>query len=143
MTVTIDSIVTIDSSGGMDGAFGTGGPDVRNATFDVYDNLNGTALLEWGNFCPGADTYNVYVNDVFSAGVSGLIATVSGLQFASYNAATGVVTPALTYRFRIVGSIQGVESAQSVERAFTPEPTSVMLATPMKRLWPFPNTGLD
>jgi hypothetical protein len=75
--------------------------------------------------------------------VSGLQCTVSGLQHASYNASTQVVTPSLTYSIKIVPVIAGAEVGQILQRTVTPQPSSVELLTPMKRLWPFPNTGLD
>ena len=82
------------------------------------------------------------LNYVFNQNVTGLLATVSGLQHASYNAGTQTVTPSLTYSIKVVAVINNLERGE-IDRLVTPAPTSVMLTTPMKRLWPFPNTGLD
>lgn len=69
---------------------------------------------------------------------------VTGLQVASYNLATGI-TPSLTYAFYVtaIPSLGGNELAGSNQQVVTPMPASDMLTTPMRRLWPFPNTGLD
>jgi hypothetical protein len=166
---------------------------ISNGGLDVYDNLNGSVLLAWGEMLsPAADSYNVYVNGALVANVTALLfdwllesgagrwqlesgagnwalegsgpanykATVSGLTTASYNAGAvaapsgnsarpqnmppkGVVTPSGTYQFNVVAVAGGVEVCTSHFRKITPGPTSLMLKTPMKRLWPFPNTGLD
>jgi hypothetical protein len=73
---------------------------------------------------------------------SGVLCTITGLQIASYNASTQVVTPSLKYAVKIV-AVKGGQEVGNVRRDVTPGPTSVMLETSMKRLWPFPNTGLD
>lgn len=89
----------------------------------------------------------------------GYEAIVSGLTPESYSAGTvaapsgnstrpqnmpptGTVTPSGTYQFKVVAVKGGVEGVFA-ERTCTVSPTSIMLLTPMKRLWPFPNTGLD
>jgi hypothetical protein len=128
---------------------------------DAYDQGNGKVNLAWPPF-PGVapDSYNVYVNGVLNQNVATRQATVSGLTITSYSssavAATpangprpqnmppnGVVTPSGTYDFKIVAVKTGVEVAASLDLTITLQPQSIMLTTPMKRLWPFPNTGLD
>jgi hypothetical protein len=86
--------------------------------------------------------------------------TVAGLSTASYSPGgvaapsgnslrpqnmppTGVATPSSTYLFNVVAVSGGVEMCTSRFRKVTAAPASVPLVTPMKRLWPFPNTGLD
>lgn len=101
-----------------------------------------SALLAWKPIA-GATGYNVYVNGVLNQQAIGLQAVVTGLQIASYDPATGVITPAGTYTFNVVGTNQGVELSSSEAVTITMQPSSVPLITPMKRLWPFPNTGLD
>jgi hypothetical protein len=139
----------------------------------IYDGLNGTVTLQWGPFWPPTPTgYDVYQRTVtyvpvyqppsgafgpsagaytpqfgpwqLLANLSGttLIYTATGLQIASYNAASQVVTPSQTYEFRVVAVSAGQESGV-VSQIVTPGPQSISLVTPMKRLWPFPNTGLD
>lgn len=109
---------------------------------DAYDNGNGSVQLAWPQF-PGVvpDSYNVYVNGVLNQNVVPQRATVTGLHGASYNGA--VVTPPTTYAFKVVGVKAGVEIAASLDLKLTVQPTSVMLKTPMRRPFPFPNTGLD
>lgn len=108
---------------------------------DAYDNLNGSVQLAWapkfGPFVP--DSWNVYVNGVFNQNVVTPRVTVSGLVHASYNGAT--VTPSQKYDFRIVAVKAGVEIAPATDVVVTAGPTSVMLTTPMKRPFPFPNTA--
>ena len=165
---------------------------ISNGGLDVYDNLNGSVLLAWGEMLsPAADSYNVYVNGVLVANVTtlkfhysisggagalllsgssgyyaldpvagGYADTAAGLITASYNAGalaaasgnsvrpqnmppTGVVTPSGTYTFNVVAVSGGAEVTSSQFRSVTAGPASIMLRTPMKRLWPFPNTGLD
>jgi hypothetical protein len=166
---------------------------ISNGGLDVYDNLNGSVLLAWGEMLsPAADSYNVYVNGVLVANVTALSfewllesgtghwelesglgnwalegsgpanykATATGLTTASYNAGTvaaasgnsarpqnmpptGVGTPSSTYTINVVAVSAGVEVCTSHFRKVTPGPASIQLRTPMKRLWPFPNTGLD
>lgn len=166
---------------------------ISNGGLDVYDNLNGSVLLAWGEMLsPAADSYNVYVNGALSMNINqsgnggryllqdglGLLllqdglgyyllsggsswsATVTGLTTASYNAASvaapsgnslrpqnmppkGVVTPSGTYVFNVVAVSGGVEKCASAFRKVTAGPNSIALVTPMKRLWPFPNSGLD
>ena len=110
---------------------------------DAYDNGDGSVLLEWApKFSPVVpDSWNVYVNGVFNQNVLTRKATVTGLVHASYNGAT--VTPSQTYDFRVVAVKAGVEIAPATDVVVTAQPTSVMLTTPMKRIFPFPNTGLD
>lgn len=69
--------------------------------------------------------------------------TVSGLTVASYNPATGVISPSGTYDFVAVALAGTQEVMPTNEARVTCQPSSIMLKTPMKRLWPFPNTGLD
>lgn len=130
---------------------------------DAYDNLNGSINLAWppfGGIAP--DSYNVYLNGVLNQNVAIRQATVAGLTTASYSSSAiaptpangprpqnmppnGVVTPSGTYVFQIKAVKTGVEVAASDAKTLTigPSSTSIMLTTPMKRLWPFPNTGLD
>lgn len=128
---------------------------------DVYDNGNGSVRLAWLQFSPVVpDSYNVYVNGVLNQNVPGPLATVTGLTQASYasgaiaptpNNSTrpqnmppnGVVTPPGTYDFKVVAVKTGVEIAGSLDKIITVQPTSIMLTTPMRRPFPFPNTGLD
>lgn len=73
----------------------------------------------------------------------GTIAAASGNSARPQNMPpTGAVTPSGTYQIKVVSVKAGVEGAFA-ERTFTVSPTSIMLLSPMKRLWPFPNTGLD
>lgn len=128
---------------------------------DAYDAQNGSVKLAWPPF-PGTapSSYNVYVNGVLNQNVATRQATVTGLTQASYSAAAiaapsgnsarpqnmpraGVVTPSSSYTFKVVAVVAGVEVAMSIEKTVTVAPASLMLKTPMKRLWPFPNTGLD
>ncbi len=128
-------------------------------SLDVYDQGNGSVQLEWTAY-PAASSYNVYVNGVLNQNVSGLLATVSGLAQESYSASAiaspsgnstrpqnmppnGVVTPSGTYVFNVIALVSGVERGSAGSKTITLSPTSIMLATPMKRLWPFPNAGLD
>lgn len=109
---------------------------------DVYDNGNGSVQLSWPPLSPIApDSYNVYVNGVLNQNVATRRATVAGLHGASYNGAT--ITPPTTYVFKVVAVKTGAEIAASMDAKITIQPTSVMLTTPMKRIFPFPNTGLD
>lgn len=128
---------------------------------DACDNQNGSITLAWGAFGGGTpDSYNVYVNGVLNQNVTSRRATVTGLTQASYspNAVAptpangprpqnmppnGVVTPSGTYAFKVTAVKSGAEVATSDTKTVTAAPASIMLKTPMKRLWPFPNTGLD
>jgi hypothetical protein len=134
---------------------------VLSRALDVYDKANGSVLLAWAQFTPVVpDTYNVYVNGVLNQNVATLQATVGGLAPATYNEGVAVapsgnsarpqnmppngdVTPAGTYDFKVVAVKAGVEIAASLVKRITVQPTSVMLTTPMRRVFPFPNTGLD
>lgn len=128
---------------------------------DAYDNLNGSVTLAWPAFGGVApDSYNVYVNGVLNQNVAIQRATVAGLTPASYSSSAvaapsgngprpqnmppnGVVTPSGTYVFQVKAVKTGVEVATSDSKTVTVSPPSIPLVTPMKRLWPFPNTGLD
>jgi hypothetical protein len=116
---------------------------------DVYDYGNGSVLLAWGPFgltYPGQfppDSYNIYVNGVFNQNVPTpliRLAVISGLFGASYNGVT--VTPATTYRIAVTAVSAGVDVAIS-DTIETALPTSVALVTSMKRIYPFPGTGLN
>ena len=128
---------------------------------DAYDAGNGTIKLSWPPF-PGIvpDSYNVYVNGVLNQNVLTRLATVTNLPVTTYSPGAvaptppdgprpqnmppnGVVTPSAAVDFKIVAVKAGVEVAASLDLTITPQPASIMLTTPMKRLWPFPNTGLD
>lgn len=128
---------------------------------DIYDGLNGTIKIAWGQFTPTPQSVNIYVNGILNQTVpfSALQATVTGLTHASYSPSAvaapsgngprpqnmppnGVVTPSQTYLVSVVAVSNGLERGQ-IERLVTVSPTSVMLVTPMKRLWPFPSSGLD
>lgn len=132
-----------------------------SARLDAYDQGNGSVNLAWTAFAGITPaSYNVYVNGVLNQNVAIKLATVTGLTFTTYNpsaisAATGnslrpqnmppvgQVIPSLTYIFRVAVVVGGVEVGLSGSATVTAAPTSIMLRTPMKRLWPFPNTGLD
>lgn len=124
---------------------------------DTYDNLNGSVRLAW-DLQPGAASYNVYLNGVLNQNVSTDQATVTGLTQTSYsNSAVaassgntlrpqnmppmGLVTSAGTYVFWVTAIIAGVERIVTRARTVTPGPFSIMLKTPMKRVFPYPNTG--
>lgn len=128
---------------------------------DVYDNLNGSMTLRWGAMY-NATSYNLYLNGALNlTGIYGLTATVTGLTVESYSSSAvaastgnslrpqnmppnGVVTPSGTYSFHVCAvNSGGTEIARTIKKTVTVSPTSIMLTTPMKRLWPFPNTGLD
>lgn len=111
---------------------------------DIYDGLNGTIKLAWGQFTPTPQSMNIYVNGVLNQSVpfSALQATITGLVIASYNPAAQIITPSQTYHISVVAVINGLERGQ-IDKRVTVSPTSVMLVTPMKRLWPFPNSGLS
>jgi hypothetical protein len=108
---------------------------------DVYDDLNGSLNLAWGGVI-GASVYNIYVDGVLNQTVAGLLATISGLTKEAYNPGTGVVTSSGTYNLKVVAVVGGLE-AVALHRKVTVNPASISLVTPMKRLWPFPNSGLD
>jgi hypothetical protein len=125
------------------------GGNFGSRTLDIYDNLNGSVNIAWPMMTAPVDSYNVYVNGILNQQVivdpvidrDDFSCVVTGLQTASY--ANGVKTPALNYDFKVVAVYNGVEVVASLDAIVTPGPTSVMLVTPMKRLWPFPNSGLD
>jgi hypothetical protein len=126
-----------------------------SVVIDVYDNEDGSVKLAWQEFSPiPPDSYDVYVNGVLNQNVVGLLATVTGLQQASYNPsvspgpafappnippppANAAITPPGTYTFKVVAVYQGVEIAASLDRTVTLQPTSIMLKTPMRRITPF------
>jgi hypothetical protein len=128
---------------------------------DAYDNGNGSVQLTWPSFTTVVpDSYNVYVNGTLNQNVATRVATVSGLTATSYSAGaipptpnnstrpqsmppTGVVTDSLTYHFRITAVKSGIEIASLKDVSVTAQPVSILLTTPMKRVFPFPNTGLD
>jgi hypothetical protein len=128
----------------------------------VIDNQNGSMTLTWPAFAGtvSPDSYNVYVNGVLNQTVTARTATVSGLTACGYSSSqvapvpnnssrpqnmppNGVVTDSGTYDFKVVAVKSGVEIAATLDRTVTVSPTSVMLTTPMKRPFPFPNTSLD
>lgn len=136
--------------------------DAGGQALQVVDNQNGSMALAWPAFAGTVvpDSYNVYVNGALNQNVTTRTAVVTGLAPASYSsgsvAATpnnsarpqnmppnGVVTPPGKYDFKVVAVKTGVELAGSVDRVVTVSPTSIMLVTPMRRIFPFPNTGLD
>ena len=99
---------------------------------DAYDSGIGSMLLAWSEFSGVVpDSYNVYLDGVLNQNVAGRMATVTGLVAGS------------THTFYVVAVKTAVEIAASLSRTLTATPTSVMLRAPMKRLFPFPNTGLD
>lgn len=126
---------------------------------DLYDQGGGTILVRWGAFSgPVPDSYNVYVNGVLNQNVTAQLAIVTGLSAASYAVAAvapnpgnskrpqsmppvGVVTPSTTYDIKVAAVKAGVETAASVDRFVTAAPVSLMLATPMRRPFPFPNSA--
>lgn len=137
---------------------------IQNTTcgvIDAYDNGNGSITVAWNNFGgPTPDSYNVYVNGVFNQNVVLKFAVIPGLIQVAYSAGaiaapsgnserpqnmppTGQVTGPVTYEFSIVSVKNGVETSVSVTQTVTVQPTSVMLVTPMKRIFPFPSTGLN
>jgi hypothetical protein len=124
---------------------------------EIYDNLNGSLECLWDAF-PSAASYNLYLNGVVNQNVTGLIATISGLTVESYSnsavsASTGnslrpqnmppvgAVTPSGTYQIYVTALVGGVEKTASKTRTVTVSPASIMLTTPMKRPFPYPNTG--
>lgn len=146
-------------------AWGTFGivPD----SFNIYVNgvlfANVTSfdgqLLEEDGFNLLVETSSLMLTESSASLPIGLT-TVTGLTQTSYNAAAvaaatgnslrpqnmppnGVVTPPGTYRFNVTAVLGGLEVGTSPYATLTTQPTSLALITPMKRLWPFPNTGLD
>ena len=139
---------------------------------DAYDYMDGKVLLAWPELTlPAAQSYNVYVNGVLFASINkiaghayvlnlnaegltetlvsatstatGWQAIVTGLTQASYNSGTQVITPPGVYKFKVVAVFAGIEQVASTEVTMSPSPTTVALVTPMKRLWPFGNSGLS
>jgi hypothetical protein len=109
--------------------------------YDTYNATNGTVLVEWGAFGGPShvDSYNVYLNGVLNQNVTVPMAVISGLIFSSYNGF--VVTPAPRYYINIVSVSGGQETATSGFHPINASPTSTTLVTPMKRVFPFPNSG--
>jgi hypothetical protein len=124
---------------------------------DIYDNLNGSVKLAW-DLQPGAASYNVYVNGVLNQNVATDQATVTGLTQTSYSSSTvsapsgnsvrpqnmppvGQVTPAASYVIHVTAVVGGIEATRSRAVTVTPGPVSIMLKTPMRRPFPYPNTG--
>lgn len=107
--------------------------------YDSYDETNGTILVAWGHFGAPADSYNVYLNGVFNQNVTIPMAVIGGLSFATY--VNQVQTSSPRYVVNIVAVNAGVETATSEFHPINSAPTSVMLVTPMKRPFPFGNTG--
>ena len=110
-------------------------PETVQPTSGILQGAANVAPLQAAPLVPLTWTLN---QNVF-----GQLAIVAGLQHASYNASTGIVTPSLTYNIKVVPVVQGAEVGMEIDRNVTPQPSSVMLLTPMKRLFPFPNTGLS
>lgn len=128
----------------------------------VVDNQQGTMTLFWPAFAGTVvpDSYNVYLNGILNQNVAARTAVVTGLTRAAYSSSTvaatpnnsarpqnmpphGIVTPPGKYDFKVVAVKTGVEIAATLDRIVTVSPTSMMLVTPMPRVFPFPNTGLD
>lgn len=116
-----------------------------NNSLQVIDNQNGSMTLTWPAFAGTVtpDSFNVYLNGALNQNVTVRKALVTGLQQAAYTASSGVVTPPGKYDFKVVAVKTGVEVAASIDRVVTVSPTTTMLVTPMRRIFPFPNTGLD
>lgn len=112
---------------------------------DAYDKGGGNVLFAWGPFGGNPpDSYNVYVNGVFNQNVTIREALVTGLVPASYTPGPpAVLVPPTTYIVTVTAVRAGVELAPSDPKTITVQPTSVILVTSMKRIFPFPNTGLD
>ena len=116
--------------------------DYTCGAVDIYDYGNGSILVAWGAFQGATPTsYNVYVNGVFNQNVTEQQATISGLQGAAY--VNGVVIPAQTYDIQVHCVVGTLETSLAYRRHITAQPTSVMLTTPMKRIFPFPNSTMD
>lgn len=133
---------------------------VATSDFDIYDNGGGSVSLAWGAFQSGAASYNVYLDGVLNQNVTARKATVAGLVVASYaaNAAAasggnslrpqnmppvGLVSGPARHTIHITAVVSGVERGRTIDKFVTPAPSSVMLTTPMRRIYPFPLTGLD
>ena len=144
ITVSDTDINVSQTSWNVSGYVPGGGNPAQAASasqqLQVYDNLDGTMLLRWSAFYPGATSFNIYVNGVYVGFVTGQSALVTGLTKEAYNPATGVVTKSGTYNLKVVGAINGIEGAE-VDQTVTVSPTSIMLVTPMRRPFPFPSTG--
>lgn len=131
-----------------------------SAGLTFADKGNGSVLLSWLPFTGiNPASYNVYVNGVLNQNVAAPArsATVAGLTTASYNAGAvaaagdgshrpeslppvGKITDAVTVNIRVAAVVGGNEVAE-VDGNVTPQPTSVMLTTPMPRgRFAFPNT---
>lgn len=128
---------------------------------DLYDAGNGTLTASWMAFGgPSVTSYNAYVNGVFNQNVTIKHAVITGLTETAYSASAvaptpnnstrprnmppnGLVTDSGTYVITVNSVVAGVETSQARSGTIRMSPRSIMLITPMKRLWPFPNTGLD
>lgn len=128
---------------------------------EIDDLGAGSLAVSWGAFqgiTPAS--YNVYVNGVVVQNVVTRSTTITGLTATSYAVAAvaptpnnssrpqsmppnGVVTDSLTYDIKVTAVVAGLEVATTPDRQVTVQPTSLMLTTPMKRIFPFPNTGLN
>lgn len=158
---TADSNTTTAEGGQIQGALVLGGGNL--GPLDVYDNLNGSVRIAWDP-APQLNpaSWNVYLNGVLNQNVAGLgpqfggTATITGLTQVSYSQGAiaptpnnssrpqnmppnGVVTPASTYAIFVRAVVSGVEVAESQTVNVTPGPVSIMLTTPMRRPWPFPD----
>jgi hypothetical protein len=114
----------------------------------AYDMGNGTIVVTWGPFGGGPpDSYNVYVNGVLNQNVSpagNRQAYITGLKQTSYSPGPPPLdVPPTTYTITVNAVSAGVDASPSQPFSITVQPTSIQLTTPMKRLWPFPNSTLD
>jgi hypothetical protein len=124
----------------------------------LTDGLDGSVNMAWQT--AHAPQYNIYINGVFLRSVTGLQTTVTALELISYAKTAvapnpgnslrpqsmppvGVVTPAKVYNFKVVAAGSSTVEYAEIDQSITVGPTSLMLVTPMKRLWPFPNSTLD
>jgi hypothetical protein len=120
------------------------------ASYNVYmrsityvANFQPTYTPNFG-FGPSAQGYTpTYGVWALQGNVAGHSFTVSGLTECSYNPGTGIETPPGSYEFNVAAVVAGVEVAVSQYVHCTLQPLNIMLTTPMKRLFPFPNTGLN
>jgi hypothetical protein len=127
---------------------------------DIYDKGGGSILVAWPAFQGiSPASYNVYVNGVLNQNVAApaMQATITGLAPASYAVGAaapagdgshrpenlppvGLITDAQTYDIRVVAVVGGLEVDTSLDRTITVTPTSILLTTPMRRVFPFPST---
>lgn len=128
--------------------FGGDTPDSYNVYVNGVLNQNVIAGFVFGVGAFGVNSFGVaatVISGLTQCSYSpGAIAAPSGNSLRPQNMPpNGVVTPPGTYVFKVVAVKGGVEVAASEDKRVTVGPSSIMLLTPMKRLWPFPNTGLD